>query len=327
MFSDNIYLLNSSKLDPDNKNPVAFYSTMYVKNSLYQSVEPDKIVEFYNSFRNRDELIRWMKERPLGNFDYKIYNGDPDIAVVIPTIDHNGKYPEECRDNIFKGMTLIFVESGRNMYFNFASNVNAGIKKALTLKPKWIVISNDDMYKMDEPEKLKEELSKLDSDKINLVIPNNGDVGFISEYRKVVSILSPILKHFKPAVSIEQKFSIRYRFYLKEFTFKKKILNKIFIKKVIPVKFLGSFFILSYNYCKKLGGDVFDTIFVNGFEDIDLMVRQFIEKDIPEKIEYRIGDMGGQSLGRNQLRSGYRGIANRAYFNWKNYNKISELRK
>lgn len=300
---------------------------MYIKNLLYQSEEPDKIVEFYDSFKDRLDLIEWMKERPKGTFSYKMYDGDSDIVVVIPTIDHNGKLAKECRDNIFKGMTLIFVESGMNMYFNFAYNVNEGIKKAITLKPKWIIVSNDDMYKIDEPEKLKNELSKQDSNESNLVIPSNGDIGYVSEYRSLVNILSPILKRLKPAISIERKFSNQYRFYLKETLFRKKMLNKIFIKKVISVKFLGSFFIINYEYCKKLDGKVFDTTYVNGFEDIDLVVRVIIEKNVPKQIEYKIGDMGGQSLGRSQLRSNYRGIANRTYFNWKNSSKIFKLKK
>ena len=35
-------------------------------NSRFTSENPDKIIEFYGSFENRDDLIEWMKERPKG---------------------------------------------------------------------------------------------------------------------------------------------------------------------------------------------------------------------------------------------------------------------
>ena len=62
-------------------------------------------MEFYKSFENREQLIRWMRERPKGVANIREVEGGKEIIVVIPTADFNGKYARECRENIFKGLT------------------------------------------------------------------------------------------------------------------------------------------------------------------------------------------------------------------------------
>ena len=74
------------------------------------------------------------------------------------------QYAKGCRESIFKGLHIIFVESGwGDFYFNYAHNCNLGIKKALEYDPNWIVISNDDMYKIDDVKILSEQLKRLSS--------------------------------------------------------------------------------------------------------------------------------------------------------------------
>jgi hypothetical protein len=43
-----------------------FFSLVDYRNNYFTSDDPDKIIEFYNDFENRDQLIQWMKERPKG---------------------------------------------------------------------------------------------------------------------------------------------------------------------------------------------------------------------------------------------------------------------
>ena len=74
---------------------------------------------------------------------------------------------------IFLGLHIIFVESGRDYYFNYAHNCNIGVKKAMTYNPKWVVVSNDDMYKIDDVKKLRESLTKL-HDGCDIVFTNEG---------------------------------------------------------------------------------------------------------------------------------------------------------
>ena len=141
-----------------------FFNLVDYRNILFTSNDLEKIIEFYNGFDNRDQLIQWMKERPKGVSYIHEVDGDNDIIVVIPTADFNGKYAINCRENIFKGLHMIFVESGGkdDFYFNYAHNCNVGIKKAMEYNPKWVVVSNDDMYKIDEVSILIDELHKID---------------------------------------------------------------------------------------------------------------------------------------------------------------------
>ena len=152
-----------------------FFSLVDYRNSRFTSENPDKVIEFYDSFKNRDDLIEWMKERSNGVANIYEVDGDKEIIVVIPTADFNGKYAKECRENIFKGLHMIFVESGGrgDFYFKHAHNCNVGIRKAMEYNPKWIVYSNDDMKAKSSPEVLKEELSGFENLNKDAIFVNN----------------------------------------------------------------------------------------------------------------------------------------------------------
>ena len=47
-------------------NDFQTFSLVDYRNNYFTSNDPDKIIEFYNSFENRDQLIQWMKERAKG---------------------------------------------------------------------------------------------------------------------------------------------------------------------------------------------------------------------------------------------------------------------
>ena len=148
-----------------------FFSLVDYRNNYFTSDNPNRIIEFYNGFENRDQLIQWMKERPKGVANVHEVEGDKEIIVVITTADYNGKYAKECRENIFKGLHIIFVESGGkgDFYFDIAHNFNVGIKKAMDYNPKWVVVSNDDMHKIDDISILNNELKKLDPESLSMV--------------------------------------------------------------------------------------------------------------------------------------------------------------
>ena len=40
-----------------------FFSLVDYRNNYFTSDDPNKIIEFYNGFENRDQLIQWMKDR------------------------------------------------------------------------------------------------------------------------------------------------------------------------------------------------------------------------------------------------------------------------
>ena len=117
-----------------------------------------------------------MRERPKGVANIHEVEGNKDIIVIIPTADYNGKYAKECSDNVFKGLHIVFVESGVNdFYFNYAHNCNVVIKRAMDYNPKWVIVSNDDMYKIDDISVLQKQLESINNKKIDTVFtkPSN----------------------------------------------------------------------------------------------------------------------------------------------------------
>ncbi len=112
---------NSRKKSPVTYSEIPlFLSLVDYPNNYFASDDPKKIMEFYDSSENKEQLIQWMKERPKVVANIHGVEGDSKIIVVIPTADFNGKYAKEYKEKIFKGFHIIFVESGEvpDLYFN-----------------------------------------------------------------------------------------------------------------------------------------------------------------------------------------------------------------
>jgi len=316
--------------DPDRN---LFFSLVDYRNNLFTSNDPKKIKEFYSGFKNRDQLIEWMRERPKGASYIHEVEGDKDIIVVIPTADFNGKYAKECRENIFKGLHIIFVESGGrdDFYFNYAHNCNLGIKKAMEYNPRWIVLSNDDMSKIDDVDVLVKELGKLNPEKI--------DCAFAEEYfdyaefnlmvlgqpRVYTLILRQLLRHNEDKIifKVLKKYQVKNNFV----GFKNKFLRSLFYKNVVTFINFGDFGIFSSTFIKNNGNILFDEIYMNGFEDVEVSLIINLNHNY-DFINYKIRSISGATLGRPfsvpDPRS-YREIANCSYFNKKFYNFPNDL--
>lgn len=314
---ERIQELNSTPLKAFVDSKAVFFSLMHLQNNLYMSSSKEDLLKFYSFFDSMDTLIDWMRKRPKGNFRFNIYHRDDRYIVVIPTVDSNSKFSKICLDDVYEGLTVIFVESGPNLYFNFSHNVNAGIKKAMEFNPEWIIVSNDDVYKIDEAEKLKTNLLQLNNSKTLIIKSIYGEEGYISRYNKLANLVMALNNKSRTTNLIEKRYGIIYRFYLKEKCTLKKILNKLFLSRCLEVKFTGSFFILSSLYCRSVNGEIFDEGYINGFEDVDFFVFATKKGSSMETIDFKVGFFGGKSLGSGEIRTKYRGIANRAYFNAK----------
>jgi len=310
-----------------------FFSITDYLNSFFTSNNPEDIIKFYSFFRDRDSLIKWMKDRPKGHYDIIEVEGNKDIIVVIPTADFNGKFAKACRDDIFKGLHMIFVQSGgkEDYYFNIAHNYNAGIKKAMEYNPKWIVLSNDDMYKIDDVDVLVKELSKLDPEKIDSVFTNESPYHSyyinIGQFRKYTSIL---IKIIKPVWKIKEKISRKYEIYFYGVFVKNKFLVNLLFKNLHRFIITSSFGIFSGNFIKKIRNNPLnnplDETYISGYEDIDIsLIINYNYKF--NFINYKIGDYIGMSLGPWLGLSGVlrelRDMANLTYFNKKFYNYLN----
>ena len=305
-----------------------FFSLMDYRNNLFMSNDFEDVIRFYDSFQNRDDLIQWMKERPRGATYIHEVEGNKDIVVVIPTADFNGRYAEECRKNIFNGLHIIFIESGEipDPYFNYAHSCNAGVKKALEYDPKWIVISNDDMYKIDDVEVLRSGLMKLDEKKYDFTVPplKGGQPLELSMGRKKLTYDFYRVFKDRPIGHLYNKFNIRY-FYIVN-----SIKRSAFVfEKVTGTTFVSfrAFIIFSAVYLRnEMGGNPFDDVYINEHEDLDLSFRLFLNRARTFSIRYRVGARKGSSLGMTKQR-GFRQICGRAYFNFKYEKMLDYLRQ
>ncbi|MEM0133941.1 MAG: hypothetical protein QXU18_01755 [Thermoplasmatales archaeon] len=310
-----------SKYDK-NENLDLSFSTTWCRDRLFTSENPNDILKLYDTFSNRDELIQWMKERPKGRAEIIEVEGDKEIIVVITTADFNGKYAKECRENIFKGLHIIFVESGypRDPYFNYAHNCNIGIKKAMEYNPKWIVLSNDDMKKVDDTKTLKSQLVKIDFKKSCIVY------------------LEPPGKYYSYWARIGRPSSIRYIIYQLNKYLRLKVKIEKRLGQILGLKFLilgtdfpyrllfgpedtfrnvGAVAIFSGKFAEENNGSIFDETYINGIEDVDFSLRAANSKVELFTINYRIGTYIGATLGGFTSNRTLREIANLAYFNYK----------
>ena len=295
---------------------------MDYRNSRFTSENPDKIIKFYDGFKNRDDLIEWMKERPKGVANIHEVDGDKEIIVVIPTADFNGKYAKECRENIFKGLHIIFVESGGrgDFYFNYAHNCNLGIKKALEYDPKWIVISNDDIHGIDDVAILSEQLKRLpSSEKCIIYLEPPGKYysywAYIGKPSSIRSLFYLWNRYLRLRILIERKF--RQLLGLRYLVFGVNIPYRFLVKHEYRLRNIGSIVIFSAALAFDTGGIIFDENFINGTEDVDFSVRVMNEKVCLYNVNFKIGSYIGGTLGKSTSNRTLREVVNIAYLNYK----------
>ena len=316
-------------------NDILTFSLVDYRNNYFTSNDTNKIIEFYNGFDNREQLIQWMKERPKGVANIIEVEGDKEIIVVIPTADFNGKYARECRENIFRGLHIIFVESGEipDPYFNYAHNCNVGIKKAMEYNPKWIIWSGDDMYKIDDAEVITKQLETINNKQVDVIysIPSYGyhstPVKFIFPNRAGMFIYTH--RMFKDqssyVASLVKELKLNLIFTPIDTSNREspRITKKDWIKINILTNFLfhhtrirfiqlGAFGIISRNFVLKTGGAVFDENFINSCEDMELSYRILKEERPTAKIRYNIKPMVGTTFGNNANRD-LRALGSRFY--------------
>lgn len=308
-------LIDTTKVD-------LFFSLVDYRNNYFTSDDPNKIIKFYNGFKNRDQLIKWMRERPKGVASIHEVDGDKDIIVVIPTADFNGKYAKECRNNIFKGLHIIFVESGEtpDPYFNYAHNCNVGINKALEYNPKWVLVSNDDMYKIDEVNILKNELSKIKNVDIVYTKPSS----YHSNPMKIVKPNYLFQLYLRSTSYGEEYLAICKRFSIRYFPVGAELFKSIFYKKKLEYIELRSFTILSSIFIKRENNKIFDDVFLNQTEDTDLALRVTINYVKSFRVNYEIGDFKGSTFGMSSDRK-LRSLASLTYFTAKWEDKLYEI--
>ena len=300
-----VYNKKTSKLQE--ANSTLSFSLVDYRNNYFTSPDPHKIIEFYNGFVNRTQLIEWMEERPKGVANIYEVDGNKDVVIVIPTSDFNGKYAKECRENIFNGLHIIFVESGEvpDPYFNYAHNCNVGIKKAMEYNPKWIVVSNDDMVKIDNVDLLVKELGKNDNNRYNALFAQpsrqHSSVSSVGRRRKFVTNIFLFFYYTIKYWDYSRYILVRENEWFLAFNQKSvfRYISRIAFKDLHNYFVTMDFTILSTSWCTLeigKGNDIFDETYINGCEDHDLSLRLSLDHDAYKFIQYRIDGIGGATF-------------------------------
>ena len=317
--------LRHEKIDP-------FLSTTWCRDRLFTSEDHGSILRFYDTFRSRDDIIEWMIERPKGRTEIIEVEGDKEEIVVISTADYEGRFSRECRENIFKGMHIIFVESGspKDPYFNYSHSCNVGIKAALKYNPRWIVLSNDDMVKIDGPDVLLKELRKKDPERLSSLFTRptgyhsfpicigvpRSVIGRTVEYFYLLSRRNMNTGIFIKTGKLSRKFGARW-----VFASRSEIFKRLFYRETRCYILTSDFSIFSGRWAKSIDGDAFDEAYINGVEDWELSLRICRDRTSYDFIDYEIGDLTGSSIGDYWGSRNLREVANMVYFD----DKISNM--
>jgi hypothetical protein len=303
---------------------------MDYRNRKFVSEDINDILDFYSSFSSKNELIKWMKERPDGVANIREVEGDKDIIVVIPTADFNGKYAKECREDIFKGLQIVFVESGNypDPYFNYSRNMNKGFKKALEYNPKWIIFSNDDVYKIDDVYKLSQNLSSFDPN-IDVVFTRaseyHSSCALLCKINLMGKLLTKLLKNGNTSRENEKILMLKklalFRAEYWAFPCFSK-LRRFLFKSILHFVNPGAFCIFNAKFLKQSNGALFDEVYINGGEDFDLGIRLNEKGIIKGTIDYNIGDYKGGTQGVNKVRVLRNHVCNGVYLDFRIKNEL-----
>jgi hypothetical protein len=297
---------------------------------LFRSKNPADVVKFYDFFPEREELIDWMRMRPHSSANIHTINGDTDYAVVIPTIDINGKFSRKCIDEIYKGLYVVVVESGHNdFFFNIARNTNLGIEEAMKVNPKWIILSTDDMVKAEPIYNLTQQLSKIGNENVDVVFTRpQGKIhslrGFLGSPRSTYRIAIQFADKYRRAM---YKLNVKYngKNYLTPVAYS-NIFNHFLYSKLTDAIWTVDFSIFSSGFIRKLLPKVFDEIYINAHEDADLSIRLVFERARKAFVKYEIENLFGGSLGRGYDRN-LRSIPSVSYLNYKYEKKFFDAER
>ena len=287
--------------------------------NLYASNDINDIIRFYYCFDEVEELIKWSRSRPSADINVIEIGGNSDIVFIIPTPDVKDKLTLSLLDSI-KNFHTILVES-KGKYFNYAKSVNKGVSIALKYNPKWIIVSNNDIVIEDNIRKLYSELIEIDNKKVSALIGAGGSDSFnLCKFTFLSNIL--IFTKYKEKLNILKKFYSKFFIYNYS-KFFNMLCNPIVL--VRNLSFFGQFLIVSPHYMMGKGGRLFDETYINGVEDVDVLL-DVLSNGYYRPIHFKIKHLIGASLGRDEKRV-WRNYFNIVYLNYKinrNFIKIDK---
>lgn len=298
------------------------------KELLYENLNRDTFLDFYNSFNSVIDLIKFLRsrKRPEINIFRVVSDESSEITAVIPTSTIKNKLVK-LQIEKFRGVNLVFVESS-GPYFNFSHSMNAGIDEAIRLNSKYIMLSNDDVFPTEDLSYFQKEVVKNDMN-YDILIPTIVDnKGFLSPRQKVFSqtrlIEYMISKNIMRFIYTSEFFShcrsllgkldiysshdiLKYIILRDQDPLISKnrinqadiILERVFEKLNPPLIEFHNIQPVSFIKADILKGEKFDETFVNGGEDTDLSIRLANKGVKVGYIQNRFQNIGGYSMGQN----------------------------
>ena len=313
--------------------------------SLFMSNNSEDILRFYDNFSSIEELLNWMKNRPpapIKVIEIECENTFPGIVVIVPTANVESTMARYCRDVVFKGFRLVFVESS-GQYFNGSRSAISGLKYIVRYNPKWIIISSDDVISADAPAVLAEELSRKDHTRFDTVFTR--PMGFYHsfpgtfgrEYHLGQLFRNLAQYHNIDGYRILKKFHAHSWLHIADFKtlyshnnrgfaegtdgsthpvmrFVLKFYNYLLRQKFDLIEF-RSLFIISGEFIRELDDILSDTTYINAGGDIDLSIH-LAKRNRMDSINYAIKFRVGASLGASRARK-LRDLAGDIYLDYK----------
>ena len=259
----------------------------------------------------KEDIIKWMKNRKSAEIKVHEIEGDTEVVVVIPTANVRSELAKKVA-KLYEGLHIIFVESS-GQYFNYARSVNYGVKHSLSLSPKWVVISNDDVTFVEDVKKLKDELSTVSSN-TELVMASRSTyhtypVVLVKPKDYFIQGMKFVGKMFRlpPAEVYGEVLKYRERLGVEVVTMIKSMVGPM-LKFAGEVK--GEFINAGSFMIVKPKEKIMDETFINSHEDLYLSMTSRYEI-----IDYKVREMRGASLGFGKIRFA-RTFVNEIYLNY-----------
>jgi hypothetical protein len=167
------------------------------------------------------------------------------------------------------------------------------------------------MYKIDDISVLKGELLSLDSERLDLIFSPINYKSYLVKETLFSRMLSNLSFYHKNVNLIKKKFGISYR----PFDGKRNPVLGVLYKKIYKFYITGPFTIFSSKFIQNVNKP-FDEIYINGEEDTDLCLR-IMKRNKFVNISFKIGSIGGRSLGTNKDLRGMRTISDWVYLDYK----------
>ena len=285
--------------------------------ALFSSQDPIDVLRFYSSITGIEELVSFASRRPEAEINITIKRerkSSGGVSVVVPTPTLGSQRVVDTL-RIYDPLEVILVESS-GPYFNYSRSMNRGIEKAVELDADWIILSNDDLFKVDPIENL---VHYLENESSEVVMAAPGYIQnvwyhttsvFLSKARRRQN--NQAMRKFQTKYNILADYPViknGLHYYLQLLYYRYLKLQS----SIVSFYNFGDFCVLGSKIARKHN---FDEAFQNRVEDIDLSLRLKTSGAKVKVSPFRIGSRIRSTIGKSET-DNLRFLLNSIYFSHK----------